>query len=330
MINSSENSFTVIIPYFRNKKTILKTLESVSQQTLAPYETIIIDDGSLDSFLPTLKSYFNFTLVSSNENKGTALSRTIATKLARSDYIALLDADDLWLPNHLEIHKSLWDRVDANTACVGTSMYLFQEELPKTTEAKGKLQKSHLVRISPLNLAFQNVFFNSATTFSLSKLQQIGFWINSTPSYCEDYSLLFSFLKSDFHLYFSTMKTGYYRISDSSKSSNIALIFESKCLVISDFFDSTYSWSIVKRNLKKLYIFNIWLSSVKTMLNRELPYSTLTSRHSNNSLLFRFFDLFFQNKFIWSTLSLLNRYFFKRIKTRLTLAFSHFNKKHFT
>ena len=99
---------SVVIPYYNSPKSILKALDSVSQQTLLPREVIIVDDGSdLDKsiqFLQVQKNNYPFELklIYHKKNLGAPSARNNGIREAIYDYIAFLDADDCWLETKLE------------------------------------------------------------------------------------------------------------------------------------------------------------------------------------------------------------------------------------
>jgi glycosyltransferase involved in cell wall biosynthesis len=94
---------SVIIPVFNGEKTIKETINSVLEQTFSDFEIIVIDDGSKDSTVNVLESISDSRLkVFSYPNGGVSVSRDRGLSHASGDFIAFLDADDLWTPDKLE------------------------------------------------------------------------------------------------------------------------------------------------------------------------------------------------------------------------------------
>jgi len=94
---------SVIIPAYNAQKTILETVESVLQQTFVDFEVIIVDDGSQDSTLKIVSDITDSRLkVLSYPNAGACVSRNRGFAQAKGEFIAFLDADDLWTPDKLE------------------------------------------------------------------------------------------------------------------------------------------------------------------------------------------------------------------------------------
>jgi glycosyltransferase involved in cell wall biosynthesis len=97
--------FSVIIPLYNKEKYIKKTLSKVLEQTFIDFEIIIINDGSTDNSLKEAYSISDKRItIYTQRNSGVSNARNLGIKKASSDYIALLDADDIWNPNHLEEH----------------------------------------------------------------------------------------------------------------------------------------------------------------------------------------------------------------------------------
>jgi glycosyltransferase involved in cell wall biosynthesis len=102
---------SVIVPVYNGENTIRETLESVFIQTVQDFEIIVINDGSQDATLEILSSIQDLRLkVFSYPNAGQAASRNRGFANSSGEFIAFLDADDLWTPNKLEAQlKALQD-----------------------------------------------------------------------------------------------------------------------------------------------------------------------------------------------------------------------------
>lgn len=96
--------FSVVIPAYNAGKFIAFTIESVLRQTVQDFEIVVVNDGSTDDTREILKGIADSRLrVVTQENGGACVARNRGIKEARGRYIAFLDADDAWRPNHLEI-----------------------------------------------------------------------------------------------------------------------------------------------------------------------------------------------------------------------------------
>lgn len=94
---------SVVIPAYRAVRSIAATLDSVLAQTYRDYEIIVVNDGSPDSaeLENVLERYASRLTYIRQENQGPAGARNTGILAARGEYVALLDADDLWEPDHL-------------------------------------------------------------------------------------------------------------------------------------------------------------------------------------------------------------------------------------
>lgn len=94
---------SVIVPTYNCAPFVRASLQSVLDQSYAPLEVIVVDDGSSDGTLDVLGTFGDRIRVFSQANRGPAAARNRALKEARGDYLAFLDGDDLWLPGHVQV-----------------------------------------------------------------------------------------------------------------------------------------------------------------------------------------------------------------------------------
>jgi glycosyltransferase involved in cell wall biosynthesis len=92
---------SVVIPTYNLQSYIEKTLDSVLNQTVKPYEIIVVDDGSTDNTVDKLIKYP--VKVIKQENAGAAAARNRGVVEARGNWIAFLDGDDEWLPEKIKL-----------------------------------------------------------------------------------------------------------------------------------------------------------------------------------------------------------------------------------
>jgi glycosyltransferase involved in cell wall biosynthesis len=99
-----EHFISAIIPVYNGRRFLREAVESVIAQTLPPTELILVDDGSTDDSLSILDDIeFPFPVTKIHqENTGQSAARNNGAAIAKGEYIALLDQDDIWYPRHLE------------------------------------------------------------------------------------------------------------------------------------------------------------------------------------------------------------------------------------
>ena len=93
---------SVIIPAYNAEAFIADTVQSVLDQTYQDFEIIVVDDGSKDGTVAALEPFGSRVHVHTQTNGGVARARNAGVALASGEFIAFLDADDLWLPQKLE------------------------------------------------------------------------------------------------------------------------------------------------------------------------------------------------------------------------------------
>ncbi|HYG61078.1 MAG TPA: glycosyltransferase family 2 protein [Thermoanaerobaculia bacterium] len=96
---------SAILPVFNGRRYLRDAVRSVAAQTLPPCELIVVDDGSTDGSLAELEGLppAPFPIrVLRQENAGQSAARNLAARQAEGEYLAFLDQDDQWHPQHLE------------------------------------------------------------------------------------------------------------------------------------------------------------------------------------------------------------------------------------
>lgn len=104
----SEVQFSVIIPLYNKAATIVRTIESVLNQSLPAHEIIVVDNGSTDqgASLVTAQKDARIRLIQQS-NQGVSAARNAGIAAAVGTHIALLDADDAWAPGFLAAMQAL-------------------------------------------------------------------------------------------------------------------------------------------------------------------------------------------------------------------------------
>lgn len=129
--------FSVIIPVYNGAKYIDNSVESVFNQTYSDWELIIVNDGSNDSTADVLKKYENHSKIRviHQSNAGVSVARNNGFKASQGEYIAFLDADDIWHTNHLEVMADLIKKYpDAGMYCTFTRCELVNGSVIDTPE----------------------------------------------------------------------------------------------------------------------------------------------------------------------------------------------------
>lgn len=127
---------SVILPAYNAEKYIKEAVDSILSQTFGDFELIVINDCSKDSTEQILLSYTDPRLVyvKNEENLGVAGTLNKGLKLAKGQYIARMDADDISLPQRIEKQVAYLDSRE-NTAVLGTALERFGEGIPLQTRS---------------------------------------------------------------------------------------------------------------------------------------------------------------------------------------------------
>ncbi len=101
---------SVIIPTYNSRRFLEVAIDSVEAQTYRDFEIIVVDDGSTDDTAEWAERNAGRLHYYHQENARQAVARNRGAELARGKYLAFLDADDLWLPEKLDIQVELAER----------------------------------------------------------------------------------------------------------------------------------------------------------------------------------------------------------------------------
>lgn len=147
---------SVVVPVYNVELYVRDTLESLRRQTTEDFEVIVVDDGSTDGTLKIVREFseLRVRLIQHETNKGLAEARNTGVRSARGDYVALLDGDDMALPNRLTLQAKALDENPA-LGLVGSQI--------RVVDHAGRAMNRHWPRpVSPesasIGLCFRNTF----------------------------------------------------------------------------------------------------------------------------------------------------------------------------
>lgn len=111
MVNSKAPKVTVFIPVYNREKYVGEAIESILAQTFSNFEILLVDDGSTDQSVDTIRSFSDprIRLVCNEGNLGIPKTRNKGVELARGQYMAMLDSDDRAYPDRLEKQVAFLD-----------------------------------------------------------------------------------------------------------------------------------------------------------------------------------------------------------------------------
>ena len=95
------HTFGVVIPAFNGAEFIGRTIESILAQTWPTVEVLVVDDGSTDGTQEVVARFGDRVRLLRQKNSGTPAARNLGLQHAKGEFFAVLDQDDLWLPQKL-------------------------------------------------------------------------------------------------------------------------------------------------------------------------------------------------------------------------------------
>ena len=181
---------SVIIPTHNREKFISECVQSVLAQTLPAREIIIVDDGSTDATYNILRD-LGFNSLSTKktvlryffqQNRGVSSARNLGIKEARSEYIALLDSDDLWLKGKLDRQAIAFKDDIRNSRLCHTDEIWIRNGVRVNQHKKHKKHGGNVFQ-SCLKLC---CISPSSAMMHRSVFEDFGFFDEDLPA-CEDY-----------------------------------------------------------------------------------------------------------------------------------------------
>lgn len=176
---------SIITPLYNSAAFIEQTIRSVLAQTFTDWEMLIINDASTDDgydkVLAFAKSDPRIKPLQLDENSGAGAARNLGIKNAAGNFIAFLDADDLWRPEKLEKQIRFMEKSGAKISF--TSYNLIDENgssLNQNIEALPEVDFKKMLRsnyIGNLTAMYDSRFFGKVFMSTLRKRQDWAFWL---------------------------------------------------------------------------------------------------------------------------------------------------------
>lgn len=219
-----ENNFpliSVIIPSYNSGKFLNEAIESAVNQTYKNLEIIIVNDGSSDNtekiakewqFKDSRVKYFKH-----QQNKGLAAARNTGIKNSKGEYLAFLDADDIWLPKKVEIQLKKIKELEADL--VFSNWYVVESNKNKKVkpfDSSPLRNKENLV----CSLIRKNFISPSTVLLKKSALKKVGLFDENLCS-SEDYDLWLRFVLEGMEIGFCEDPLIYLRKHSEQMSKNI-------------------------------------------------------------------------------------------------------------
>ena len=205
-----------IIIFLNGEAYIGEAIESVLAQNYPEWELILVDDGTVDGATAIAKGYAErhpdrvvYAEHPNHENRGMSASRNAGLRLARGEYVAFLDADDIWLPDRLGSHVGLMEaHPDVAMSVAPTLIWSSwdKDNLPKTrpwlaADIESELGLPERVPIPPPTAARHYLANHGAGVPGIcsllirrQRLMEVGGFEDSFRGLYEDQVMLFKML----------------------------------------------------------------------------------------------------------------------------------------
>ena len=123
-------SVSVIIPLFNNEKYIGEAIESVLTQADKHMEIIVVNDGSTDKSSEVAEKFIPHIKLIQQLNKGAAAARNLGIIQSHGYFLAFLDADDIWMPDHQKLLLEAFNKFPDLDMTLGSVEQFISPELP--------------------------------------------------------------------------------------------------------------------------------------------------------------------------------------------------------
>ncbi|MCK4645474.1 MAG: glycosyltransferase [Candidatus Aminicenantes bacterium] len=178
---------SVIIPTYNRASFLKEAIQSVLNQDYfvrdasVPFEFLVIDDGSTDNTEEIVKSFRGKVKYHFKEHGGVSAARNLGLKLARGEYIAFLDSDDLWKEEKISIQMNFLSTFSKARICYTEEIWIRRGVFVNPKKIHRKYSGWIFDRVLPLCLLSL-----SSALFRKDVFEKIGKFDEELPA-CEDY-----------------------------------------------------------------------------------------------------------------------------------------------
>lgn len=141
---------SVILPLYNKAAYVGRALASISAQTFADFEVIVVDDGSTDDSARAVAGHKDERVrLISQENRGPGAARNRGAQEASGELLAFLDADDEWLPEYLEESLRLLEHYGPEVASITSGYFEYPSGVSRETMWRGRGLEEGTYRVGP-------------------------------------------------------------------------------------------------------------------------------------------------------------------------------------
>ncbi|MDO8664757.1 MAG: glycosyltransferase [Candidatus Liptonbacteria bacterium] len=185
-MNSKNPLVSIVIPAYNSERYIKETIDSAIAQTYQHIEIIVVDNASKDRTKEILEPYVaegKVRYLYNETNRGAAGARNVGIHEAKGEYIALLDSDDIFLPEKVERQVAYLEAHPECDVCY-CALYHFYDGKP---EKLLKLDYSYYSGDSVFPMLFQKNFINPGTTMLRRSVFEKAGYFDESYRHSEDF-----------------------------------------------------------------------------------------------------------------------------------------------
>ena len=227
---------SVIIPAYNASRTVGTAVDSVLRQTFTECELIVVDDGSTDDTAGAVLSREDRRIrCVTTANGGVARARNHGLELARGEFVAFLDADDVWRPEKLKRQLETMD-ADSSIGLCFTSVAVVDDALRRITETKAESEADYCAAL----LTKGNIAGSCSSVMVRRALIDSAGRFDSRLSQCADWDM---WLRLSLVTAFAPIREPLvmYRKAPGSMSGDVALLERDTFAMLDKFFSSLES-----------------------------------------------------------------------------------------
>ena len=180
--------FSVVIPLYNKENYIEKTMLSLLNQTFSDFEVIVVNDCSTDASEEIVKRFDDarIQIIKHSINKGLSASRNTGINKSKAQYVAFLDADDLWKPTFLEKIDFLINEYPSASLFATKYEVLLKDNKIITHDFKIESFEKHGIITNFFECSLnQSIYYPSCLCVKKSVFEDVGYY-DERINYSED------------------------------------------------------------------------------------------------------------------------------------------------
>ena len=257
---------SICIPAYNAEKYLAETLESVRSQTFKDWELIVTEDGSKDGVEAMVRAFAQSVTQPvryrrHEVNQGLPATRNTGIAASHGDWIALLDSDDCWLPEHLETAVAVQSKTGADIVHAGS--ILFDSDTGK--ELGVRAPDAEVIGRFPLSMFVGDYLVQpSSVLLSKSLWERVG-GFDPTFRYVEDAEMWLRCARNGARFVYTGKNTCRYRKHGEALSTHSAEM----SVACARLFEKHLDWEVLPEDLRRRSASDAWTSAARILQRSE-------------------------------------------------------------